>query len=118
MKVTVELNTSKYLKLLDNINKKLDNTSERALQRMGQELLKKSKLEVPIDTGKLKSSGKVKSSKKDEVTVGYYTKYAAIIHEKKSLNLKNGKEKYLEDPLKNNLSLWQKIFAEELGKIL
>jgi molybdopterin-guanine dinucleotide biosynthesis protein len=117
MKSSIKFDTKDFMKVLDNIDRQLDTVIIESLKEMGQELLKMSNKIVPVDTGALKKSGKIEVVGA-EVTVGYYEEYAAIIHEKLSLHLKNGQSKYLEDPLKTNLSLWQRIFAKNIEKIL
>lgn len=64
-----------------------------------------SQLQVPVDTGLLKNSGKINLAKRDpqglEGTITYSTDYALWVHEIPMNHDGEGeKDKYLEDPTK------------------
>lgn len=113
LKVTID--TSDFDRVLNELDAKVDEFEMKALKEMGDELLRLSSFEVPHDTGFLQSTGNVER-KKDEVIVGYHTDYAARLHEHPEYNFQKGRKgKYLEDPLKKNLSKWLKIYLEEIS---
>jgi hypothetical protein len=119
MDFSITVNTKDFIKMLKNIDGKLDGAVKEALQNMGEELLSDANKQVPVESGALKSSGDVKKSGSNSVEVGYHTVYAARLHEHPEFNFKNGKKgKYLEDPLKNNLPKWEKIFIDRIKKLI
>ena len=68
-------------------------------RRAAEKLLEWSKLLVPVDTGRLRRSGKVVRSG-NQINVIYDTPYAARQHEDLTLNHPNGGQaKFLEQPL-------------------
>lgn len=75
-----------------------------ALYREGSRILRESLKQVPVDTGRLRSTGYVSPPIKKllagiVVEVGYGTHYAVRQHEDVSLRHRVGKAKYLQDPL-------------------
>jgi hypothetical protein len=89
------------------------------------ELLRLSRMQVPFASGRLSQSGNVKKFNNVWGT-SYNTKYALFQHEglrkdgtRVIRNWKNGRKgKYLEDPLKENMRLWDsianKVLTDEL----
>ena len=81
----------------------------RALRNEAQEAFAVSQVEVPVDTGALKASGRVRPEtgvfeRGNEVYVeltygGTATEYAIPVHENLEANHPHGKAKYLEDPM-------------------
>lgn len=81
----------------------------RALRNEAQEAFAHSQDEVPVDTGALKASGRVRPesgvfSRGNEVYVeltygGAATEYSIYVHENLEANHPHGKAKYLEDPM-------------------
>jgi hypothetical protein len=115
---SVKIDSTGFTKLIDEIASKVDNISMQALEEMGDTLLNLSSAEVPHDEGTLQSSGSVVPGD-NEVEVGYHTPYAARLHEHPEYNFQGGRKgKYLEDPLKHNLSKWLDIFGKEMGALL
>ena len=114
-KVTID--TKEFDKVLDDLEKKVDKFSKSALQEMGDELLRLSAFEVPHDIGVLQSTGVSKAQGEDWI-VAYNTPYAARLHEHPEYRFQKGRKgKYLEDPLKHNLSKWLRLYNEELGRM-
>lgn len=80
-----------------------------ALRGEAQEAFAVSQDEVPVDTGALKKSGRVRPetgvfSRGDEVYVeltygGTATEYSIYVHENLQAHHPHGKAKYLEDPM-------------------
>jgi len=85
------------------------------------ELLRLSRFTVPFDTGRLSQSGFFRKEGQYWIT-GYDTKYAMYQHEgmrrdgtRVVRNWSNGrKSKYLENPLKENISTWNKVANQVL----
>lgn len=89
---------------------------QQAAQAVGDELLRLSQFEVPLEIGTLANTG-VSEQDGDEQIVGYNTPYAAKLHENPQFNFQNGRKgKYLEQPIKENLSALNQIFGLEVDK--
>ena len=81
----------------------------RALRNEAQEAFAHSQDEVPVDTGALKNSGRLRPEtgvfeRGNEVYVeltygGSATEYSIYVHENLEANHPHGKAKYLEDPM-------------------
>jgi hypothetical protein len=108
-----------FVDLLTELNKRVDPARNKALKMVGDELLRLSNKEVPFDKGTLSNSGRVDGyplTPKDTVEVGYHTRYAHRLHEHPEYNFKNGRKgKYLEDPIKHNLTRLSEIVGYEMG---
>jgi hypothetical protein len=119
--IKIKKNTlSKNLKKLQTIN---------PMDEWGRicagELLRLSRFVVPFASGRLSQSGFFRREGQYWIT-GYNTKYAMYQHEgmrrdgtRIVRNWRNGrKNKYLENPLKENISTWNKIAKEVLASEL
>ena len=140
MNISLNMTGKSFSSQLDIIQKKMLATSQKAVVKVGIELLDLAIQECPIDTGALRKSGLVKlngqiiakGSKKNviasyninlqdgkfEVEVSFNTPYALRQHEVLSYVHKVGKAKYLEDPLKNNITRFMDIIINETQKEL
>jgi hypothetical protein len=100
----------------------LDSATPVALYQEAQDIMRESKRQVPVDTGRLRATGYVTPPQKDEqgrdyVELGYGTDYALYVHEipppeegaphprqiqpgTRTARHVTGKWKYLEDPIK------------------
>jgi hypothetical protein len=88
-----------------------------AIGVIGDELLRLSQQEVPHDEGTLQNSG-VSESDGDDHIVGYHTPYAARLHEHPEYRFqKNRKGKYLEEPMKRNLSIFLNFFNDKMKEV-
>jgi hypothetical protein len=104
-----------FLDLLKRIDWATDPARQKAEKMAGDEILRLSNIEVPFDKGILSFSGRVDAFP-NYVEVGYHTKYAHRLHEHPEYNFQNGRKgKYLEDPIKHNLSLLQNVVGRTLG---
>ena len=126
---SVSFDTSDLMRGLDELDRQVDEWFADGLEQMGDTLLLLSSYEVPHDTGQMQSTGH-KYPKHTEVVatrelnVAYDTEYAAYQHEgirKDGTHIikqyqKGRKAKYLEDPLKMNLNMWQKILRDNLAQ--
>jgi hypothetical protein len=89
------------------------------------ELLRLSRFVVPFASGRLSQSGFFRREGQYWIT-GYNTKYAMYQHEgmrrdgsRIVRNWSNGrKSKYLENPLKENISTWNKVARQVLASEL
>lgn len=107
--------TPSLLALMGGIN----SFSNVALGKVGDELLRLSNELVPMDTGHLANTGRVDKGNK-KVVVGYYTPYATRLHEHPEYNFRKDRNpqaqgKWLEEPLKKNLSKWEKMIGSNLS---
>ena len=103
--------------------KKLDSAMQHAqwsgILDVANEILRMSQEKVPHDVGTLQNSGHVEPHPNEYAMVGYNTVYAARLHENPQYNFKKGREgKYLENPIKNNLSVFKEYFADNIKKVL
>lgn len=113
---------NKVRKLQDNI--KL--AQRKATMDVGEEVIRLSAYEVPHDKGLLQASGKVERFGVSEAIVGYNKTYAAYQHEGHRADgshvirqyQKGRKGKYLEDPIKQNLSVLRNYMAESIQKTI
>lgn len=115
--VRITKNTlSKNLQKLQNMN-----LNDEWGRICSGELLRLSRFGVPFDTGRLSQSGFFRREGQYWIT-GYDTKYAMYQHEgmrrdgtRVVRNWSNGrKSKYLENPLKENISTWNKVANQVL----
>lgn len=114
-----DFDDSEVQKGLDKLARNFEDVEKRALLEMADTLLTLSRFEVPHDTGALQKSGSVFSDSQG-TGVAYNIEYAAYQHEgvrKDGTHVINNyqkgrKGKYLEDPLKMNISQWEKIIKK------
>lgn len=140
MKIGIIKRGKSFESQMDMIEKKLLTGSRSATVKVGIELLKLALEQTPKDTGDLRNSSLVKlngkivaqGSDKDvianytidnsrgqfDVEVSFNTKYALRQHEDLTYNHKFGKAKYLEDPLKENITRFMDFIITEIRKEL
>lgn len=95
---------------------KIKHVQRIALGKIGDELLRLSQKEVPHDKGTLQNSG-VSEPDGDDQIVGYHTPYAARLHEHPEYRFQKGRKgKYLEGPLKQNLSIFERFCSDEMRR--
>jgi hypothetical protein len=115
-KITVDTSDlQKGLARLDNVAK---DAFLHGVNDIADEILRLSMFEVAHDTGRLQASGHVEPESDKSVIVGYNTVYAARLHEHPEYRFQKGRKgKYLEDPIKNNLSVFIKYMAGAVGGV-
>lgn len=121
----IVLDTSDMDKKLERLKSDLNAMERRALQEMADTILTLARAEVPHDEGTLANSGDA-YVEGDFGIVAFNTKYAAYQHEgmrKDGTHVvrryKSGrKKKYLEDPLKRNLTKLNEVARDQLASIL
>lgn len=111
------LDTSDFDKKVKSYVLAIGKASIKACVDVAHEALRLSNFEVPHDLGLLQNSGKVEP-RNDGALVGYNKVYAARLHEHPEYNFQKGRKgKYLEDPLINNMVLFQNIVGRELNMV-
>lgn len=135
MKISIDKIGKSFNSQMDIIEKKMIAMSQKAVVKVGIELLQLAVKEAPIDTGALRKSGIVtlngevvaKGTPKDviasynislvndkfEVEVSFNTPYALRQHETHKIH-----SKYLERPLKENIARFMDIIIREAQKEL
>lgn len=100
-----------------------------ALREFAEDVLARSQALVPVNTGRLKSTGQVNGPELKngslEVHIGYGDRrtafYAAIVHERLDVRHPRGSAKYLEIPLNENLkqldAALARVVETALGKV-
>ena len=92
------------------------NKNEKAIKDVCLDLLGKSKDLAPLDTGELRASGYAEFEKakgRFVGEVGFGEIYAAVQHEELEYQHTDGEAKYLEKPLKENISKYASHIAEK-----
>jgi hypothetical protein len=96
---------------LESVPAKINEGFKMALRGWAEDVLARSQQLVPINTGRLKSTGQVNGPEMKngvlEVHIGYGDRrsafYAAIVHERLDVRHPHGQAKFLEIPLNENL---------------
>lgn len=110
--IHAEVNTKGVITQLKNFDRKIKDSVPKALYDTGFELMRLSQKQVPHDEGTLQNSGVVEPVRND-VVVGYHTKYAARLHEHPEYRFQKGRKgKYLEDPIRDN----EQVLGLNFGK--
>lgn len=110
--VSLDFDTGMWDRLIDGVDRAIDSRVERAEDEVVDTVLLLSQAEVPHDKGTLQNTGATDRDR-GGAYVGYFTPYAAKMHENPQFNFQKGRKgKYLEDPIKRNMSEWRK----KLGK--
>lgn len=125
MALKIDIDDSDFQKTLDALTKQLDSIGRGALMDMADALLTLARLEVPHDTGRLQTTGNAYWDG-DSSAVAFDTDYASYVHEgiradgtHRIRNYQKGrKKKFLEDPLKMNLSKWLDVAQQSLNNAL
>ncbi len=103
----------KMLAVVGVMTEKAETAATSGRAAIGDELLRLSNIEVPLDEGTLANTGISEPEGKDHI-VAYNTPYAAKLHENPDFAFGNNRKgKFLEDPIKHNLKEFQFIFGKE-----
>lgn len=116
MAVHVVIDTSDLNTTLAEFAAKMMGKMMPALRDVGDEILRLSAREVPHDIGLLQASaGRIDGPGKETVTIGYNKSYAAKMHEHPEYHFQKGRKgKYLEDPIKNNTTVFLGYIKDSL----
>lgn len=113
--MAVTFDNSQIKKGLNKLDNMIPDYISKAVNNVANEILRLSTFEVPHDTGMLQTSGHVESASKSESVVGFNKVYAAKLHEHPEYRFQKGRKgKYLEDPIKNNLSIFNNYFGKAM----
>lgn len=114
MATNINIDTSDLKRGINDLIKQVGSYSIKGLGAIADEVLRLSQFEVPHDTGMLQNSGHVEQDR-DGFIVGYNKVYAARLHEHPEYRFQKGRKgKYLEDPIKTNLSVLLKFYGQVL----
>jgi hypothetical protein len=121
--VNVDIDFSDFNSKFAKISPMVLQATDMASIDVANELLRLSTFEVPHDTGMLQTSGHIEPQglplPDNEVLVGYNKVYAARLHEHPEYRFQKGRKgKYLEDPLKVNLGVFEKYWQTAIGEII
>lgn len=97
----------------------IQGASKLGVYKIGNEVLRLSSFEVPHDIGSLQSSATTEPVDDTEIIIGYNKVYAARLHEHPEYRFQKGRKgKYLEDPIKHNLTVFKAYLQQEINEIL
>lgn len=121
MALDIDLDASDFLKKVEGAITTAQDATKRGIKQVADEILRLSQFEVPHDTGLLQNSGHVEADGDGQI-VGYNKVYAAYQHEGRRsdgsyviTNYQKGRKgKFLEDPIKNNLSVFKRFLEDAL----
>lgn len=117
MAANITIDATGLLKGITKLLKETDHFSKKGLSDVAEEIMRLSSHEVPHDTGQLQNSGQV-DPEGDGYIVGYNKVYAARLHEHPEYNFQKGRKgKYLEDPIKNNITALLHYYSNALKGI-
>lgn len=116
-KITID--DSSFRAGIDTVIKRMTQAKWAGILDMANEILRLSQFEVPHRDGLLATSGHVEPHRPDHAVVGYNKVYAARLHENPQFRFQKGRKgKYLIDPIRNNLEVLEKYFAEKIKEAL
>lgn len=117
--VTIKVDITSLKKGLVEIDARIKIAQWKSILDVANEVLRLSQFEVPHDTGRLQNSGHIEPQYMQKAIVGYNTVYAARLHENPQYRFKKGRKgKYLEDPIKNNLSVFRTYVADKVREAI
>ena len=118
MASNVDFDITDFLNRTKGLGDKVGDATNKALFGVAGEIMRLSSFEVPHDKGLLQASGSIQPDGEDYI-VGYNKVYAARLHEHPEYKFQKGrKAKYLEDPIKNNLSVFIKFIQDGVSSTL
>jgi hypothetical protein len=104
----VTFDATSFIKGTQRALSAIEKAGLQGINDVASEILRLGTYEVPHDKGILQGSGHVEPESNSTVVVGYNTVYAARLHEHPEYRFQKGRKgKYLEDPIKNNLSIFK-----------
>lgn len=116
--MSVTFDTTSFVKGTKHALNVVEKAALQGINDVASEVLRLGTFEVPHDKGILQGSGHVEPSSDSQVIVGYNTVYAARLHEHPEYRFQKGRKgKYLEDPIKNNLSVFRNYMAEAVRAV-
>lgn len=117
MKTNVVLDTKEFDKSIRKYALSISGATVEGCNEVAHEILRLSNPEVPHDTGLLAGSGHVEPQF-DGAIVGYNKVYAARLHEHPEYRFQKGRKgKYLEDPIIQNLGVFEQHLGNKLNRV-
>lgn len=128
VRITVK-GTEQITKILDSLGERAIQALEQSLHEVGEELMTRSKMLVPVDTSALRASGVAQPvERQGDVLVetlsyggtagatvaGKYVGYAIYVHENMQAHHVNGQAKFLEQPVMEAVNDLPELLAEGL----
>ena len=89
------------LQVIFNLERMADNVEDEANQRLeelGKDVLERAQQLVPVDTGRLRDSGRLKVSRA-RANIEFTEDYALHVHERTDIAHSNGQAKFLEQAI-------------------
>ena len=115
MASNIDFDATDFLNKVGGAISKVEGVARTVVKQVADEVLRLSQFEVPHDTGALQNSGHTESGGNMEEIVGYNKVYAARLHENPQYRFQKGRKgKYLEDPIKNNMQVFQKYLSDAM----
>jgi hypothetical protein len=103
---------------IKKLDKRMKRVIDGAVADIALEVLRLSQREVPHDIGSLQSTGHTEKYAEFDHIVGYNKVYAAKLHEHPEYRFQKGRKgKYLEDPIKNNISVFRTYFEKAIKNL-
>ena len=127
MALKIDIDDEDFQKSMDKLTEMLDDIGKSALMEMADALLTLSRAEVAVVSSGLINSGSAGWDAVDNTSyVAYNIEYASYNHEgirrdgTRRIKVRSGgsKGKWLEDPLKMNLSRWLETAQQSLNDAL
>lgn len=124
--MSIKFDTKDFDARVKALEANIKKAQRKATMDVGEEVLRLSNPEVPHNKGLLATSGKVEPLSDGRAEVGYNKTYATYQHEGHRADgshvirqyQKGRKGKYLEDPIKQNLSVLRNYMAESIQKTI
>lgn len=115
----LKIDTREFEAKMKLLEMKVKQYKYRTVMEVALELLRLSQFEVPHDTGLLQNSGHTEREGENGVRVGYNKVYAHRLHEHPEYRFQKGRKgKYLEDPMKRNLHVFERYYRDGLAEVL
>lgn len=113
----IVLDTKEFEKSLLAYELAVSGATIQGCNEVAHEILRLSNPQVPHDIGLLAGSGHVEPQP-DGAIVGYNKVYAARLHEHPEYRFQKGRKgKYLEDPIIQNMAVFEKHLGNKLNQV-
>lgn len=111
----IKIDTKEVSRGLQEYYQRVFQEKKKSTMSVALEILRLSQFQVPHDTGLLQNSGTTQPEDDGSTVVGYNKVYAARLHEHPEYRFQKGRKgKYLEDPIKQNLSVFKRFMQDAL----
>lgn len=96
----------------DEVLRQIERALRRGEQAAAEELLEQSNARVPVETGRLRGSGRVEDGQ-----VIYDAPYAAVVHERMDVHHDVGEAKFLESAANGHKQQLAEKLAAEIRRV-